>query len=100
MNIRILDEAQQDLKEGAEFYDKQSKGLGIYFIDILLADIESLSHLAGVHINFNSYFRLLSKTFPYAIYYRINGDYIDVYAVLDCRKNPNKTQDKLKQRNI
>ena len=31
---------------------------------------------------------MLSKRFPFAIYYKINNDGILVYAVLDCRKNP------------
>jgi hypothetical protein len=30
----------------------------------------------------------LAKRFPFAIYYKINGDVVSVHAVLDCRKNP------------
>ncbi len=98
MKIRVLDEAQQDLEEGAEFYDNQQRGLGVYYLDSLLADIESLKLYAGTHIIVNGYFRLLSKTFPYAIYYLMNDDFIDVYAVLDCRRNPNKIIKQLSQR--
>jgi hypothetical protein len=32
--------------------------------------------------------RLLSKRFPFAIYYRIESDEVRVYAVLDCRRDP------------
>jgi len=34
------------------------------------------------------YHRLLSKRFPFAVYYRVENDTVLVYAVLDCRRNP------------
>jgi len=42
MKITILDEAQADLREGARFYERQSSGLGTYFLDSLFSDIDSL----------------------------------------------------------
>ncbi len=62
MKIKILDEAQSDLCEGAQFYEMQNSGLGTYFLDTLFSDIESLILYAGVHIKIDGYFRLLSKT--------------------------------------
>ncbi len=98
MKIEILDEAQQDLEEAGQFYENQQKGLGAYFLDSLIADIESLVLYAGIHIKIDGYFRLLSKTFPYAIYYLINNNVVQVYAILDCRKEPGKTTKELQQR--
>ncbi len=98
MSIKILDEAQQDLEEAGQFYENQKKGLGSYFLASLIADIESLVLYAGVHVKIDGYFRLLSKTFPYAIYHLVNNDIIKVYAVLDCRKEPGKTTRELEQR--
>jgi len=49
MRIEVLDEAEQDLLDGFEFYERQSPGLGDYFLDSLFADIESLYLYAGVH---------------------------------------------------
>jgi len=98
MNIQILDEAQTDLREGAQFYERQNVGLGTYFLDTIFSDIDSLILYAGVHIKLNDYHRLLSKTFPYAIYYQIDTDIIKIYAILDCRRNPNRTLEELKQR--
>lgn len=98
MKIRILNEAQIDLQEAAQFYENQRAGLGNYFLDTLFSDIESLILYAGVHAKIDGYFRLLSKTFPYAIYYLSNNRFIDIYAVLDCRKNPTKTVTELKKR--
>ena len=98
MKIQILDEAQADLREGAQFYEQQNAGMGTYFLDTLISDIESLILYTGVHIKLNGYHRLLSKTFPYAVYYQTNEDIIKIYAILDCRRNPIRTIEELKQR--
>lgn len=96
MKIQILPSASQDLIDGYWFYEKQSEGIGSYFLDSLFADIDSLLISAGMHqIYFEKYYRLLSYRFPFAIYYRIDNDTIHVDAVLDCRKNPAWTRKKL-----
>ena len=91
MKIKILQSAIQDLLHGRQFYEQQEEGLGSYFIDSLFSDIDSLQILAGIHsIHFNKY-RLLSRRFPFAIYYTIKDDVILIYAVLYCRQDPSKT---------
>ncbi|HBA27458.1 MAG TPA: hypothetical protein DCY98_08730 [Nitrospinae bacterium] len=95
MKIRILDSASQDLIKGFDFYEKQEAGLGSYFIDSLFADIDSLLVYAGIHPIHFEYYRMLSKRFPFAIYYKIIDIDISVYAVLDCRRNPAWTRERL-----
>jgi hypothetical protein len=97
MKIKILKSASQDLLNGYWFYEKQTEGLGTYFLDTLFSDIDSLQIYAGVHsIHFVKYYRLLSKKFPFAVYYRVENDTALVYAVLDCRRNPAWIRNKLK----
>ena len=89
MKIRIIASASRDLLEGYRFYEKQAAGIGAYFLDSLYSDIDSLMISAGMHsVHFGRYHRLLSKRFPFAIYYRIEDQSVLVYAVLDCRRNP------------
>ena len=88
MKILILDEAEKDLVDGFSFYEQQLKGLGEYFLNSLFADIDSLQLYAGIHAQHFGYYRLLSKRFPLAIYYRVEDQTIKVYAVLDCRRSP------------
>ena len=95
MKIQILDSAEKDLIEGFRFYDRQSKGLGDYFFESLFSDIESLYLHAGIHSIHFGYHRLLSRRFPFAVYYKVNKDIARVYAVLDCRRNPAFIQNKL-----
>lgn len=96
MNIQILDSAKQDLIEGYHFYKEQSYFLGDYFLDSLYSDIDSLLIYTGVQEKHFGYFRALSVKFPFAIYYKIENNFVRVYAVLDCRKEPAWTRNKLK----
>jgi plasmid stabilization system protein ParE len=80
--------ALNDLQSGRAFYDKQASLLGNYFFDTLLTDIESLHFYASIHIQEYGYYKMLSKRFPYAIYYETIDDTARVVAVLDQRRNP------------
>ncbi len=88
MRIEILDEAEKDLLHSYSFYERQSQGLGQYFLDSLFSDLESLHIYAGIHALHFNFHRLLAKRFPFAIYYRIQDKVIRVYAILDCRRDP------------
>jgi len=95
VRVTILDAAERDLEEGYRFYERQSLGLGSYFLDSLYSDIDSLSYFAGIHPTFFGYHRLLSKRFPFAVYYKIVEDKVLVLAVLDCRQTPSWIREKL-----
>jgi len=88
MRIEILDSAEKDLLDGFKFYERQSKGLGNYFLESLFSDIDSLNLYAGIHAIHFGYNRILSKRFPFAIYYKSDKEIVRVYAILDCRRNP------------
>lgn len=97
MRIEILESARDDLTSGRAFYETQKDGLGAYFLNSLIEDIDSLQVYAGIHsVHFDRYHRMLAKRFPFAIYYRTEEDVIRVYAVLDCRQDPQRTADRLK----
>ena len=95
MKIKILSIAEDDLEEGYRFYASQAEGLGTYFLDTLYSDIDSLAYFAGMHPVVLGYHRLLSKRFPFAVYYRVAEDTALVFAVLDCRRNPSWIRAKL-----
>jgi len=77
------------------FYKNQEVHLGNYFLNSIFADIESLYIYAGIHFKVNGYHRLLAKNFPFAIYYKVKNNIVYIYAVLDCRQNPKKLEDRL-----
>jgi len=97
MSLRILTSATEDLHRGRLFYEHQGEGLGVYFLDSLFSDIDSLALYAGIHSKVFGFYRLLSKRFPYAVYYQINDNHdVVVWRVLDLRQNPGMIQKALK----
>ena len=89
MIIEILDQAAQDLIEGHHFYEAQQAGLGSYFLTNLYADIEALRLYGGIHRKaYKGYHRLLSKRFPFAVFYTVGGETVFIHAVVDCRRDP------------
>ena len=64
----------------------------------LEADIESLKIYAGIHQKYRGFYRALSNRFPFAIYYDLSGDMVDVYAVVDSRQDPPSLDEILGQR--
>ena len=95
MRIRLLPEAERDLELGADFYESQQQGLGSYFTECLASDIDSLSLYGGIHEQYRGFHRALSKRFPFVIYYKVNGDCVEIYAVLDGRQDPPRTDEGL-----
>jgi len=88
MTIVILPSARDDLADGLAFYENQQPGLGTYFLESLFSDIDSLRLYAGAHRRVFGFHRLLSKRFPYAIYYEVEERTAQVHAVVDCRRSP------------
>jgi plasmid stabilization system protein ParE len=89
MNLKILDQAEADLIEGFHFYETQQTGIGDYFLANLYVDIESLRLYGGIHLKpYKDYHRLLSKRFPFAVFYTVNDKTVFIHAVLDCRRDP------------
>jgi hypothetical protein len=85
VKIKILPSALADLDRGRAFYARQSKSVGDYFLDSLFSDIDSLELYAAVHVKVFDFHRLLAKRFPYAVYYKVDGEVCLVFRVLDCR---------------
>lgn len=89
MRIEILEQAVSDLIQGFHFYEEQEPGLGSDFLTTLYADIESLQIYAGIHRKAcRNYHRLLSRRFPFSVFYTVQDQTVRIRAVVDCRRNP------------
>ncbi len=89
MKIVITESASDDIAESYLFYELQFHGLGDYFESSIFADIQSLVVYAGIHeVNFGAYFRMIASHFPYAIYYKVDENVIEIWAILDTRRDP------------
>ena len=88
MEIVFLDQVEDDLIDGRNFYDQQEPGVGDYFVNSILADVDSLGLFAGVHRKQFGFHRMLGRTFPFAIYYHVVGEKVVIYGILDMRSEP------------
>ena len=98
--VKISEYAKADLNSTYEFYEKQAVNLGKYFFDNIISEIEMLTFYGCLHQKFYGYHRMVSKKFPYAIYYNCNKEKKEIIAVaiLDLRQNPTKINLYLKDR--
>lgn len=98
MKIRVLRSARRTVADGIRFYERQEAGLGAYFLSSVMSDLRSLKIYAGTHQKYrNSYHRMVCKSFPYSIYYRKEGSDVQIYAILDDRRDPKLTKELLKR---
>jgi hypothetical protein len=70
------------------FYECQAHGLGDRFLAAIEADVQSLTVYAGIHLQVDGFHRMLIRRFPFALYYVMEVTSIDIYAILDCRRDP------------
>ena len=95
MRVELRREARDDLVQGAIFYGNQSPGLDAHFIDCLRLDLTKLESAFGIHETYRGFHRKLCERFPFAIYYLVAEDFVDVVAILDCREHPRATDTRL-----
>lgn len=99
-HVTSLEDVAADLQIGKSFYDTQEQGVGSYFRDSIIADIESLYLYGGVHTKQHGLYRMMAKRFPFAIYYDVVEETAVVYAVLDMRRNPRWIESYLSSRKL
>ena len=61
MTVVILEDAAEDLELGRRFYESCEAGVGDYFTESILSDLDSLVLFAGIHPIHLGFHRMLSK---------------------------------------
>jgi len=96
MKIRLLQIAQLELDEAVEWYNQQSLGLGLEFLDELDDSIKLILIFPEIAEKIlEDIRRLMINRFPYGIIYSIDEDYIVVIAIAHLRRKPNYWIDRL-----
>ncbi|MGD9636361.1 MAG: type II toxin-antitoxin system RelE/ParE family toxin [Pirellulales bacterium] len=82
-------EAESDVLEARDYYERQRANLGDRFADAL---DEVVAHVAAQPELFAVVFRTVRRTklrrFPYVVYYRILTDRVEIIAVLHGHRHP------------
>ena len=81
--------AEADIAQAATWYENQSPGLGLRFLD---AADQLFRRLRDSPLQFpfvsTDVHRALLHTFPYAVYFRVSDDAVLVLAVLHLSRDP------------
>jgi len=98
VTVVILEDAAEDMDSGRQFYESREPGIGDYFVESILSDLNSLILYAGIHPLRFGFHRMLSKRFPFGIYYEVEHETAYIYAILDLRRDPLWIRKELKDR--
>ena len=94
---QLSEEAEEDVIEGYEWYEKRQLGLGDRFISALdLARQKIIANPKTYNIIYKGKVRsfLVSK-FPYIVLYIVNGNSIDVIAIFNTNQHPRKWEQRV-----
>lgn len=96
MKVRFLKPAQLEVDDAVEWYDSQSQGLGIRFLDDLDRTIRRIAAFPLSYTEIEPDLRrCLLTRFPYGIIYGIDSDTIIVIAVAHLHRKPRYWIDRL-----
>jgi hypothetical protein len=88
MTVQVLESARIDLRRGYRFYERQEKGVGGLLPGHFIWRNRFVEPLRGYSFKHPRIQQNASGKFPFAIYYRVESEVAIVYAVLDCRRDP------------
>jgi plasmid stabilization system protein ParE len=85
--LLVRQNAERDLANARDWYDKRRPGLGDEFLDeIALALRELEEHPESPRLYFLNFRRVLLRRFPYKIFYQVIGDRVIVFRVLHAKQ--------------
>ena len=94
--LRILSEAESDVREAYLWYQERRLGLGTEFVGAVEACLGSIqSRPLAFPVVFENVRRGLLKRFPYGIFYVIEQDAIAVLACFHVKRDPSLIQGRL-----
>ncbi len=89
----IRPEAEADLADAQDWYERQRQGLGAEFllcVEEVLARIDRTPEMYGEV--YRGVRRALTRRFPYAVYYRVEEDVVVVLGVFHTHQDPRQWQ--------
>ena len=79
--------AERELNDAALYYQRESPGLGISFLDEIEEYVEAIVKTPTLARRFVGRRRLLRR-FPYGILYSVKGDGIRILAIMNLKRRP------------
>ncbi len=87
--LEFRPEAFADITEAFSYYETQRSGLGADFEAELHQTVQLLAEMARAGpVVYRRLRRVLMQRFPFAIYYRVSGEIVEVRAVIHSSRDP------------
>lgn len=97
MNYLFLDEAVRELYEAVSYYEESSEGLGLEFSHEVFATVSRILKFPEAWSPYSKRTRRsLLKRFPYGIVYRVVGDEVVIFAVMQLNRKPGYWENRFK----
>lgn len=97
--LRFLPQVEMDVRNGRTWYEAKAPGLGEEFLRVFYACAEELARDPQIYPRIHREFRRrLLRRFPYAIYFRIEGDRVVVFGLFHCARDPRRLRRELGNR--
>ena len=87
--VRVLPEAEADLTEAFAWYEEAQRGLGDRFLEAVRASLELTARIPLTNrVLHKDIRRVLTPSFPYGLFYLVEGDGLVVLACFHARRDP------------
>ncbi len=94
--LRFLPDVEGDLIPAHDWYEDKAVGLGAEFLRGFYAHAAVLQRTPLIFPKVHQDFRRgLLRRFPYACYYRVEGDFVIVYGAFHCARDPSTVNESL-----
>jgi plasmid stabilization system protein ParE len=92
----LAPEAEQDISEAYDWYEKRRLGLGEEFLSAVEACIRHVCRSPELYAKVHEdYRRAIVRRFPYVIFYEYGAETVTVYCVFHTSRNPDKWRERL-----
>jgi toxin ParE1/3/4 len=93
--VRFEEGVESDLVEASFWYERQRIGLGDRFLSVVFDTLDRIAEMPQAYPRAHGETRRVRvPSFPYSVYFRIDGDDVAVLAVMHNSRHPRHWQSK------
>lgn len=86
--LLVRPEAERDLAQARDWYDRKVAGLGDEFLDEIAGAMRELAHNPQLpRLYFLNFRRVLLRRFPYKLFYQVIGDRVIIFRVIHAKQD-------------
>jgi plasmid stabilization system protein ParE len=91
--LTVSPQAEEEAQEAAQWYENESPGLGVAFLEIVEQTLTAISeHPLRFPRVYHDIRRALLKRFPYGVFFRVRPNRIKVTAIMHLSRDPSRWQ--------